>query len=117
MMISGRRLFLITIPFQNISSQKIPSNSITEYSKSSQQKQPILYRPISQQESYQPVYTYRSDMEILKTPAFSYDSYIVQDDDQNAFIHLTKTQWFDVVTQQYIQKNEKQIYIVNGELM
>ena len=116
-MISGRRLFLISIPFRNISSEQIPSNRTTKSSKSLQQIQPILYKPISQQESYQPVYTYRSDIEIMKTPAFSYDSYIAQDDNQNAFIHFTKTQWFDVVTQQYIQKNEKNIYIVNDELM
>lgn len=65
----------------------------------------------------EPIYKFRSNVEILNDCAFVYDSYIVQDVDESTFIHFTKTRWFDVVTKQFVEKNEKNVYVIGEDFM
>lgn len=65
----------------------------------------------------EPVYKFRSNVEILNDYAFAFDSYIVQDEDESTFIHFTKTKWFDVVNKQFVEQNEKKVYVVGEDFM
>jgi hypothetical protein len=48
---------------------------------------------------------------------FAFDSYIVQDEDESTFIHFTKTRWFDVVNKQFVEQNEKKVYVAGEDFM
>ena len=65
----------------------------------------------------EPVYKFRSNVEILNDCAFAFDSYIVQDEDESTFIHFTKTRWFDVVNKQFVEQNEKNVYVAGEDFM
>ena len=65
----------------------------------------------------EPVYKFRSNVEILNDYAFAFDSYIARDEDESTFIHFTKTRWFDVVNKQFVEQNERNVYVVGEDFM
>ena len=72
---------------------------------------------VSSDKFINPVYNFRSDVKVLNDYAFSFDSYIVADNDQNTFIHFTKTKWFDIINMEFVEEKEKKVFVVGKDFM
>ena len=110
-MLTRRLLFASVIPTPYIP----PSSVKTNIPSAKIMKKNVMN--MSDNKFTEPIYKFRSNVEILNDYAFAFESYIVQDEDESTFIHFTKTRWFDVVQKQFVEQNEKKAYVVGEDFM